>query len=161
MSCIFCKLGAEGTVVRFASQHFWVRFDAHPVSPGHLLVIPKRHVASIGDLTIEEMGLLWQISKQVTSSKHLDTLSTHYHRMLDEKPSANSPWFVRQALNHPRFGSTPDGYNFGFNEGKAAGQTVDHLHWHIIPRYDGDMIDPSGGIRYAIPKMGNYHHPRE
>lgn len=47
------------------------------------------------------------------------------------------------------------------NDGKAAGRTVDHLHWHIIPRYDGDMIDPRGGVRYVIPEMGNYKTPRQ
>ena len=50
----------------------------------------------------------------------------------------------------------PDGYNVGFNSGLAAGQTVDHLHIHVIPRYDGDMPDPRGGIRHVIPEKGNY-----
>lgn len=50
----------------------------------------------------------------------------------------------------------PDGYNVGFNAGAAAGQTVPHLHVHVIPRYAGDMDDPRGGVRYAIPSKGNY-----
>lgn len=50
----------------------------------------------------------------------------------------------------------PDGYNVGFNAGAAAGQTVDHLHVHVIPRYDGDMDDPRGGVRHVIPSKGNY-----
>jgi diadenosine tetraphosphate (Ap4A) HIT family hydrolase len=50
----------------------------------------------------------------------------------------------------------PDGYNVGFNVGKAAGQTVWHLHVHVIPRYLGDMADPRGGVRHVIPGMGNY-----
>jgi superfamily II DNA or RNA helicase/diadenosine tetraphosphate (Ap4A) HIT family hydrolase len=50
----------------------------------------------------------------------------------------------------------PDGYNVGFNAGTAAGQTVMHLHVHIIPRFYGDMDDPRGGVRYAIPSKGNY-----
>ncbi len=50
----------------------------------------------------------------------------------------------------------PDGYNVGFNVGEAAGQTVMHLHVHVIPRYRGDMDDPRGGVRYAIPWKGNY-----
>lgn len=50
----------------------------------------------------------------------------------------------------------PDGYNVGFNAGPAAGQTVDHLHVHVIPRYDGDVPDPRGGIRHVIPGKGNY-----
>ena len=50
----------------------------------------------------------------------------------------------------------PDGYNVGFNCGKAAGQTVAHFHCHIIPRYDGDVKNPSGGIRHCIPNKGHY-----
>ena len=50
----------------------------------------------------------------------------------------------------------PDGYNVGFNVGHAGGQTVFHLHVHIIPRYHGDMEDPRGGVRHVIPERGNY-----
>ena len=50
----------------------------------------------------------------------------------------------------------PDGYNVGFNAGPAAGQTVPHLHVHVIPRYLGDVPDPRGGIRHVIPERGNY-----
>src|SRR5690606_27704246 len=48
------------------------------------------------------------------------------------------------------------GYNVGFNAGEAAGQTVMHLHVHVIPRYRGDMEDPRGGVRHVIPHRGNY-----
>ncbi|MEW6490667.1 MAG: HIT domain-containing protein, partial [Thermodesulfobacteriota bacterium] len=50
----------------------------------------------------------------------------------------------------------PDGYNGGFNAGVAAGQTVPHLHLHLIPRFDGDVDDPTGGVRFVIPARGNY-----
>jgi superfamily II DNA or RNA helicase len=50
----------------------------------------------------------------------------------------------------------PDGYNLGINVGEAAGQTVFHLHVHVIPRYRGDMADPRGGVRHVIPGKGNY-----
>ncbi len=50
----------------------------------------------------------------------------------------------------------PDGYNVGFNIGMAAGQTVMHLHVHVIPRYLGDMEDPRGGIRHAVQGKGYY-----
>ena len=50
----------------------------------------------------------------------------------------------------------PDGYNVGFNAGEAAGQTVMHLHVHVIPRFAGDMDDPRGGVRHVIPSRGNY-----
>ncbi len=50
----------------------------------------------------------------------------------------------------------PDGYNVGFNAGLAAGQTVMHLHVHVIPRFAGDVADPRGGIRHVMPGKGNY-----
>ncbi len=50
----------------------------------------------------------------------------------------------------------PDGFNVGFNAGDAAGQTIDHLHLHVIPRYRGDVEDPRGGVRHVIPALGNY-----
>jgi diadenosine tetraphosphate (Ap4A) HIT family hydrolase len=50
----------------------------------------------------------------------------------------------------------PDGYNIGINVGPAAGQTVLHLHMHLIPRFHGDVPDPRGGIRHVIPGKGNY-----
>ena len=53
----------------------------------------------------------------------------------------------------------PDGYNVGFNAGAAAGQTVGHLHIHVIPRYRGDVPDPRGGVRHVIPGKGNYLQP--
>ena len=50
----------------------------------------------------------------------------------------------------------PDGYNIGVNVGEAGGQTVPHLHVHLIPRYNGDIEDPRGGIRKAIPNLVSY-----
>lgn len=50
----------------------------------------------------------------------------------------------------------PDGYNIGINCGEAAGQTVKHCHIHVIPRYNGDMEDPRGGVRGVIPEMQKY-----
>ena len=50
----------------------------------------------------------------------------------------------------------PDGFNIGINEGEAAGQTVPHLHIHLIPRYEGDVVCPRGGVRGVIPSKRNY-----
>jgi diadenosine tetraphosphate (Ap4A) HIT family hydrolase len=50
----------------------------------------------------------------------------------------------------------PDGFNIGVNIGAAAGQTVDHAHIHVIPRYRGDVPDPRGGVRWALPDKAAY-----
>ncbi|RYY86949.1 MAG: HIT family protein [Chitinophagaceae bacterium] len=50
----------------------------------------------------------------------------------------------------------PDGFNIGFNVQEAGGQTVFHTHIHIIPRYEGDVSDPRGGIRHVIQDKGHY-----
>ena len=50
----------------------------------------------------------------------------------------------------------PDGYNLGFNAGAAAGQTIEHLHVHVIPRFVQDVPDPRGGVRSVIPEKASY-----
>lgn len=55
---------------------------------------------------------------------------------------------------------SPDGYNIGVNDGQAAGQTVMHLHMHLIPRFEGDLPDPRGGVRWVIPEKADYWSKR-
>ena len=50
----------------------------------------------------------------------------------------------------------PDGFNIGLNDGEAAGQTVMHAHIHVIPRWNGDVPDPRGGVRWIIPDKARY-----
>lgn len=56
---------------------------------------------------------------------------------------------------------SPDGYNIGINDGQAAGQTVMHLHMHLIPRYTGDQPDPRGGVRWVFPDKADYWSSRK
>jgi diadenosine tetraphosphate (Ap4A) HIT family hydrolase len=51
---------------------------------------------------------------------------------------------------------SPAGYNIGINDGPAAGQTIPHLHIHLIPRYVGDQPDPRGGVRWIFPEKADY-----
>ncbi|SES91353.1 DEAD/DEAH box helicase family protein [Stigmatella erecta] len=107
--------------------------DAYPVTPGHTLIIPFRHIATWFDATREEQNAILDLVDDIK-------------RQLDS------------GVPHP--GGTdriPDGYNVGFNAGKAAGQAVMHLHVHVIPRYAGDVDDPhSSGVRHVIPEKGSY-----
>lgn len=50
----------------------------------------------------------------------------------------------------------PAAFNLGINDGPAAGQTVPHLHLHLIPRYEGDVADPRGGVRWIVPARAAY-----
>lgn len=98
--------------------------DAFPVSPGHTLLLPRRHVGSLFDLTVVEWVELGQLLARVRTA-----LQAEFR---------------------------PDGFNVGVNEGAAAGQTVPHLHVHLIPRYRGDRPDPRGGIRWIFPDKVRY-----
>ena len=53
----------------------------------------------------------------------------------------------------------PDGFNIGVNDGEAAGQTLPHVHVHVIPRFSGDVPDPRGGIRWVVPDKAPYWRP--
>ena len=118
-----------------ASNHLaFAIFDRFPVSPGHTLVIPHRRVAEWWDATRDEQTAILDLVDQVRALLLDDA---ERRRLLPEVPR-------------------PDGFNVGFNAGDAAGQTVPHLHVHVIPRYLGDMPDPRGGVRHVIPTRGNY-----
>ncbi len=99
-------------------------WDGYPVSPGHALIIPRRHTPSWFDTTESERSALLTL---IDSAK---VIIDQRHR--------------------------PDGYNIGINVGAAAGQTVFHLHIHLIPRFKGDVADPRGGVRHVIPAKANY-----
>jgi diadenosine tetraphosphate (Ap4A) HIT family hydrolase len=106
------------------NTHSLIIRDTLPVSPGHTLIIPKRHIASIFEATEDEMAALW--------------------------------YALKLARNELISELSPDGFNIGINDGLAAGQTILHLHIHLIPRYTGDMPDPRGGIRWIFPDKAVY-----
>ncbi|MDD6828902.1 MAG: HIT family protein [Bacteroidales bacterium] len=122
-NCPFCKVESEREII--ASSLLSVAFyDGFPVSPGHALIIPKRHVSSFFDLSKEERQDLLNLADSVKR-----ILEERYH---------------------------PDGYNIGINVGEAAGQSIFHVHMHLIPRYQGDVPSPRGGVRGVIPTKQNY-----
>jgi diadenosine tetraphosphate (Ap4A) HIT family hydrolase/HKD family nuclease len=104
----------------------FVLFDGFPVSHGHALVVTRRLVETWFDATPAEQSAVMDLVNR--TKEILDT----------------------------RLSPRPDGYNVGFNAGSSAGQTVPHLHVHVIPRYKGDVDDPCGGVRHVIPGKGNY-----
>jgi diadenosine tetraphosphate (Ap4A) HIT family hydrolase len=71
-----------------------------------------------------------------------------------------TPDNARIILSTPHALAIPDGFNIGINDGATAGQTVMHLHIHLIPRYAGDMPDPRGGVRWIFPDKAAYWERR-
>jgi diadenosine tetraphosphate (Ap4A) HIT family hydrolase len=98
--------------------------DSFPLTQGHTLIVPRRHVASFFELTTNERLAMLGLLDQAKA-----TLDTKY---------------------------APDGFNIGVNDGTAAGQTVMHVHIHLIPRYKGDADDPRGGVRWIFPRKADY-----
>lgn len=120
--CAFCTLDLKR--IRIESMSGIVFRDGFPVSPGHTLVIPRRHIRSFFDLSETERSDLLQLLELAKRD-----VETEFH---------------------------PDGYNIGINDGPVAGQTVPHLHIHLIPRYEGDRPDPRGGVRWVLPDKAQY-----
>jgi diadenosine tetraphosphate (Ap4A) HIT family hydrolase len=120
--CPFCSLPTERFVLQ--SGYAVVIRDALPVSPGHTLIIPKRHVASFFEVTEAERADLMSLLAAAR-----DDLDREFR---------------------------PAGYNVGINDGAVAGQTVPHVHVHLIPRFAGDREDPRGGVRWVLPDKAAY-----
>jgi len=80
---------------------------------------------------------------------------TDYFQLTFKEQSAC--WFILNKVKEfIKTEFNPDGFNIGINVNPVAGQTVEHVHIHIIPRYTGDVINPRGGIRNVIPGKGYY-----
>ena len=126
--CPFCRLIAEGQLA-IETEHAVAFADAHPVSPGHMLIVPRRHEADLFALEDDERAALWELVPDV--KRYIERTSS------------------------------PHGYNIGVNVGAAAGQTVAHVHLHVIPRYAADVADPRGGVRWVIPARAAYWQDRE
>jgi len=156
MECVFCEIYKKKIGIIFENEYFYAQFDRFPVSPGHAEIIPKRHVASLFNLTDEEWKFLKPALLEIIKIIETTNLRELYENFVKKPLNEKSKWFCEQMLKHPSLGKKSDGYNIGVNEGEAAGRTIHHLHIHIIPRYYGDVENPVGGIRHVIPGLGNY-----
>jgi diadenosine tetraphosphate (Ap4A) HIT family hydrolase len=87
----------------------------------------------------------------VISKRHV---ATYFEASTDERAAIWAA--VEQVKAELDATLEPDGYNVGFNAGLAAGQTIMHLHVHVIPRVVGDVDDPRGGVRGVIPSRQKY-----
>lgn len=120
--CPFCRLDPAADLL--AAGPWAAIRDRYPVSPGHTLLVPRRHLVSFLELDEAERGSVAECLHGIMARLQAEF--------------------------------APDGFNVGINDGPAAGQTVMHLHVHVIPRYDGDVADPRGGVRGVIPDRTAY-----
>ena len=118
--CPFCR----NPQIVIENEFAYADYDSYPASPGHCLIITRRHVAEYFQATAEEKMAIWELVDEMKS-------------IIDKEYN-------------------PDGYNVGVNVGAAAGQSVPHIHIHIIPRYKGDVENPQGGVRGVIPHRQKY-----
>jgi len=159
-NCLFCRL-IDSVDKEWESEHFYVIFDLSPVTPGHLVIIPKRHIVGFGDLNdIEWRELKRVIDRSVLYIEESD-LRGHYEKVLKRgEMSEKNKYFLKKAVEEVDIFGKPGGYNIGVNDGRVAGRTVDHLHIHIIPRYEGDSSEVVGGVRQVIKGRGDYRKRR-
>lgn len=159
-TCFFCKVLANANAFKvqiiFEDETFLGFLDGFPVSPGHTIVFPKEHVASLLEISDNQWRQLFVTLKDTVKKIEQTNLKELYQYLLHKATDPKAKWYFEQMLAHPGIDRKADAYNFGNNDGEAAGRTVHHLHVHIIPRYIGDVDNAIGGIRTIIPRLGNY-----
>jgi histidine triad (HIT) family protein len=160
--CTFCeeiKSGVPEIYFEDETSLFIAMWEIYPVRPGHTLLIPKRHVQLLRDLNERELRSIAEAAVAIKDQILNTDLYAICNEMILHTRGSKSTEFIAQAksLLTKMDNRPPDAFNDGLNDGEAAGQTKDHLHWHIIPRWSGDIDDPRGGIRNMFPGLGNYH----
>jgi len=112
-----------------------------------------------GDFPMESENFVARMDDFAISKGHCEILpKKHIESFLDLTDDQVLELYslIKKMKKHLDDTLHPDAYNFGCNEGRAAGRTIDHFHYHIIPRYLGDVPNPRGGIRNIIAEKGNY-----
>ncbi len=108
MNCLFCKIAKKEipASVIYEDGNTVAVLDMNPRAPGHAMILPKNHAATILDLDAREIGPVFEAVKKTTA-------------------------LIQKTLR-------PDGFTIGINQGASAGQAIEHLHIHVIPRYKDD-----------------------
>jgi histidine triad (HIT) family protein len=109
-SCILCKISQHqvGSFILYESEHVIAVLDLYPATKGHILVLPKDHIANIYDMPVDTGMEIMKAAILLSNA-------------------------VKQRLH-------PDGLNLIQSNGTAGGQTIDHFHLHIVPRYQNDSV---------------------
>lgn len=125
-NCLFCKIIQKeiSAEIIYEDASALAFLDINPCTPGHTVVIPKNHAETIIDLMDGEVAPLFSTVKKVVT-------------------------LLKKKLGGEEFTSSPHtkgGFTIGINHGRLAGQAIDHLHIHVIPRYEADR----GGSLHSI-----------
>ena len=121
--CLFCNSKVSGLAKE--NKLAYASYDSYPISEGHCLIIPKRHVKDYFELTNDELIACNELIKEIKKEIEIKD-------------------------------STVKGFNIGTNVGKISGQSIFHCHIHLIPRREGDVDNPQGGVRSVIPLKQHY-----
>ena len=115
-------------------------------------------IAERNDVTVilENSMYMCILDKYPVTEGHSIVFPKEHIQYLEEAKWNQLNKFLRESMQEVRQLYDPDAMNIGINDGPEAGQTIPHLHWHVIPRYDGDISDPSGGVRGVIPEKRIY-----
>jgi histidine triad (HIT) family protein len=121
MSCVFCEIvaGHAPASIVFEDERTVTFLDVRPVASGHMLVVPRRHAASLAELDPEDGAQLFRVGMRAASALRASTLPV-------------------------------EGVNFYLTDGEAAGQTVYHVHLHVIPRQQGDGLGFRHGPDFSV-----------
>jgi diadenosine tetraphosphate (Ap4A) HIT family hydrolase len=123
--CVFCN-PIDNDITIVDENELCLAFrDSYPVTEGHTLIIPKRHVSDYFDLHSPERNAIEELLQ-----RQREVLKSNYKDIT--------------------------GFNIGVNSGEDAGQSIFHVHVHLIPRRKGDMENPKGGVRGVIPERQAY-----
>jgi len=124
VDCILCSIRDNSKKTEnlevYRSKNFFITVNLYPFNPGHLMIIPKRHILEISQMTNDE--------------------SIEMHKLL-----VNTIDILKKEFN-------PDGFNVGYNIGKGSGASIDHLHQHIVPRFNNEIgfLDVLSGTRVIV-----------
>ena len=128
MTCCFCSIasGQQQASLIHRDELCSAFMDLYPISPGHLLIVPNRHVERFDQLLPAELGHITALTQQLASAVLITQL---------------------------RAKRRPEGYNILNNNGRVAQQHVAHLHIHVIPRYKRDLLKVSGHLLLHAPGL--------
>lgn len=149
--CLFCAEGMSKTNTFMESELFRARWDQIPLRPGHAEVVPKRHIQFFSQLNDSEMTeMLFFVAQVVEHIKNIRSLPHEYKKLLEQSTDYTRPYLLNALKSSKLISTPPDAFNHGVNDGFHAGQTIRHLHYHIIPRWSGDVDNPRGSIRNML-----------